>query len=58
MSFDFFLNSTPVLVLMLYFISIPKQPGCEKRVQPQKARVKKRCGIQGGNQDTTVMVGK
>jgi len=37
--------------------SNPKQPSCKKRVQPQKGHSEKRFKIQGGGQETAVMVG-
>ena len=40
-------------------ISIQKQPNCEKNVQPQNARVKKRCEInliKGGGQELAMII--
>ena len=44
------------LAIQKEVISKPKQPSCKKRVRPQKSQGEKRCEIQGGGQEMTVMV--
>jgi len=34
----------------------PKAANCEKSVQPQNSRVKKRCEIKGGGQEMAVII--
>ena len=45
------------LAIQKEVISKPKQPSYKKKCAPKKAKVKKRCEIQGGSQEMAVMVG-